>query len=279
MKTSRGLTTAVALLAGAISLQGQEGLNLIRAGQTHPAAGVATTQIKSVNRLLSGQGWETTIVLMDLGSTAVSFRQSFFGGNGAAASFNVNLPPNNTNLTTSALQGMIGPSGMVSFTLTGDGSSLQEGWSLLTYDGIPNQLSGYSVLRHKMAGGTVTFEATFPFDNMMDSSARMPFDNTRGFQTQLTIVNPASNLSAQVQLTYINAQGQVTLLDSIGLKPGEQATLTLPNTYPDLANQAGTVAILANINCLSVSGLRLNPTSGSVAALPVMDFTAGVALQ
>lgn len=279
MKKPIWLMAAVALLAGSGRLHAEAGLDLIRAGQTHPAAGITTTQVKSVTRLLSGEGWETTIALMDLGSTTVSFRQSFFGSDGAPASFAVSLPASTTNLTTSALQGMIGPSGMVSFTLVGDGASLREGWSLLAYDGAPNQLGGYSVLRHRTAGGTVTFEATFPFGNMLDSSARMPFDNTGGYQTQLTIVNPASNLSTQVQLTYFNAQGQVILLDSIALKPGEQTTLTLPNTYPDLANQAGTVAIVANINCLSVTGLRVNPTSGAVAAVPVMDFTSGIMLQ
>jgi hypothetical protein len=114
---------------------------------------------------------------------------------------------------------------------------------------------------------------------MLDSSARMPFDNTGGFQTQITIVNPATNLGAQVQLTYFNAQGQAILLDTLALKPGEQTTLTLPNTYPDLANQSGSISILGSINCLSVAGLRLNPVTGAISSVPVMDFSSGIALQ
>ena len=279
MKKSIWLPAAVALLAGSGLSHADERLSLIGPPQSRTAANISGTQIRSLPRLLSGAGWETTIVLMDLGSTPVAFHQSFLGSTGKPATFNVTLPANNTNLVTSSLQGMIAPSGTISFTLAGDSSSLQEGWSLLTFDGVQNQLNGYAILRHGAAAGGVSFEATLPLDNMLDTSPRMPFDNTGGFQTQLTIVNPASNLTADVQLTYFNAQGQVILLDSVALNPGEQTTLTLPNTYPDLANQAGTIAILANINCLSVTGVRFNPASGALTALPVMDFTSGISLQ
>ena len=279
MKKAFWLPTAVALLAGSGLIHADEALSLIRPPATRPAANISGTQITSLPRLLSGAGWETTIVLMDLGSTTVAFHQSFLDNHGKPTAFNVSLPATNSNVVTSALQGMIAPSGTVSFTLTGVSSSVQEGWSLLTFDGVPNQLNGYAILRHAGAAGSFGFEATLPLDNMLDSSARMPFDNTRGFQTQLTIVNPASNLTAQVQLTYFNAQGQVILLDSVSLNPGEQTTLALPNTYPDLANQAGSIAIVANINCLSVTGVRFNPTSGAVTAMPVMNFTSGISLQ
>lgn len=279
MKKSFWLLTAVALLAGSGVIHADEALSLIRPPAPRPADNIGGTQVRSLPRLLGGSGWQTTIVLMNLGSTAVAFHQSFLDNNGKPAAFSVSLPANNTSLLTSALQGMIAPSGTVSFTLTSDSSSAQEGWSLLTFDGLQNQLNGYAILRHAAAAGGFNFEATLPLDNMLDSSARMPFDNTGGFQTQLTIVNPASNLTAQVQLTYFNAQGQVILLDSVALNPGAQTTLTLPNTYPDLANQAGSIAIVANINCLSVTGVRFNPTSGAVTALPVMDFAPGISLQ
>ena len=277
------LSSAVTLLAGSglglVPCHADAATSLIRTNDIRPAAGIGSPQIKSLGRLLSGNGWETTIVLMDLGSTPLSFRQSFLGNNGSPALFMVNLQTDGTNLTTSALQGAIAPYGTASFTLLDDGPSIHEAWSLLTFQGVPNQLGGYAIVRHRAPGGTLSFEATLPLGNMMDSSARMPFDNTQGFQTQLTVVNPASNLPAQVQLTYFNLQGQAILLDSLTLNPGEQTTLTLPNTYPDLANQTGTIAILANINCLSVTGLRVNPTSGSISAVPVMDFTSSITLE
>jgi hypothetical protein len=42
----------------------------------------------------------------------------------------------------------------------------------------------------------------------------------------------------------------------------------LPDLYPDLANQAGNIAIEANINRLSVLGLRYNEVYGAIASIP-----------
>jgi hypothetical protein len=245
-----------------------------------PTGNTSSTQVKSFTRILSGNGWQTTIVLMDLGSTPLSFQQSFFGNNGTATPFTVQVDRSTADLTTAALQGTVTANGSVSYTLPSTGSSLQEGWSLLTFTGVPNQLSGYAILRHAATSGSFNFEVTLPLNSMQDFSARLPFDNTNGFQTQLTVVNPASNMAAQVRLTYFDAHGQTILLDSLTLNPGEQMTVVVPNTYPDLAGQSGTIAVLTNINTLSVAGLRLNPLTGAVTSAPVMNFTAPVvALQ
>lgn len=265
------LFPVIAILAGPAVVPGHAAM--ATDAVVRPQANTFSTQVKSFPRLLSGDGWQSTIVLMDLGATPISFRQSFLGNDGTAASLNVHVDGSNTDLTASALQGTVGANGSVSYQLTSSSSSLQEAWSLLTFEGASNQLSGYATLRHVAAGGGFNFEVTLPLNGMQDSSSRLPFDNSNGSQTQLTLVNPASNLSAQVSLTYFNTQGQAILLDSLTLKPGAQTTLVLPNTYPDLANLSGTVAIQANINVLSVSGLRLNPSTGAIAAIPVMDFT------
>ena len=272
MKTNQKtwLLPVIAILAGPAVVPGY-------AESARPEASSVSTQIKSFPRLLSGAGWESAIVLMNLGATPISFRQSFLANDGTPASLTVHVGSGSTALSTSALQGTVGANGSMSYTLTGS-SSLQEDWSLLTFEGASNQLSGYAVLRHTAAGGGFNFEVTLPLNNMQDSSSRLPFDNSDGFQTQLTIVNPASNLAAQVSLTYFNTQGQAILLDSLTLNPGAQTTLVLPNIYPDLANQSGMVAIQSNINILSVSGLRLNPATGAIAAIPVMDFNGAAVM-
>lgn len=276
------LLLAIAIVVGpaVASARAETRTSLAPDSIIRPAAYNTSTQVKSFTRILSGDGWQTTIVLLDLGSTPLSFQQSFFGNNGMATPFTVQVDGGATNLTTAALQGMVNANGSVSYTLPGTGSSVQEGWSLLTFTGAPNQLSGYAILRHRATSGGFNFEVTLPLNNLQDFSARLPFDNTNGFQTQLTIVNPASNMVAQVRLTYFDTNGQTILLDSLTLNPGEQMTLVVPNTYPDLAGKSGTIAVLTNINTLSVSGLRLNPLTGAVTSAPVMDFTGPVvALQ
>lgn len=245
---------------------------------TRPAVSADTAQIRSLPRLMAGGGWETTIVLMDVGPTPVAFRQSFFGSDGIPASFAVRQQASNTSLTTSGLQGIVPPNGSVSYVLQDDGGPLREAWSLVSFDGNPNLVSGYATLRHHVASG-FNFEVTLPLNDMQDSSARMPFDNTGGFQTQLTLVNPASNLAEQVQLTYLNAQGQVILMDSVTLAPGAQTTIVLPNTYPDLGNQTGTIAIFGSTNYLSAAGIRVNSSSAAMTTIPVIDYNPSINVQ
>ena len=82
----RATTMAILAAAGAMAGRADDVLHLIRNGQIHPAASVSSTQVKGFTRLLGGDGWQTTIVLMDLGSTPLAFRQSFLAnGNGNPA--------------------------------------------------------------------------------------------------------------------------------------------------------------------------------------------------
>jgi len=62
----------------------------------------------------------------------------------------------------------------------------------------------------------------------------------------------------------------VALLDAVPLPAGGQTTIVIPNTYPDLANKAGTVEIEADINRLTVTGIRSNYDTGALSALPTV---------
>lgn len=253
------------------------GLDITRT-QPRPASAFGAIQVRGLGNLICGGGWETTVVLMDLGLTPVSFRQSFFGNNGQPASFSVQNQGAAVAVPAMVVEGTVAPNGSVSFTLPDEGQSMQQGWSLLSFTGAPNQLSGYAILRHAAVAGTIS-ETTVSFSGMQDYSARVQFDNTEGFQTQLTIVNPASNLPAQVRLTYFDVQGRTLLLDTVTVNPGQQTTVNLPNTYPDLAGKAGSVTVFASTNVLSITALRVNPASGAISSIPVMDIISGINLQ
>lgn len=220
-------------------------------------------------RVMAGGGWQTTLVLMNTGSTAVPFRQFFWGGDGNPRDFSV-AGPDDAPLVTSALQSTLYPNSSMNLVLPDSGSGLQEGWSSLSYDPALGKVGGYAVIRHQGLAGA-TFEATVPLSTMLDFSLRMPFDNTTGYRTQLTLVNPVSNLAAQVALTYLNAKGVIVLIDAVNLNPGQQMTIVLPDTYPDLANKTGTVAIEGNLDHLSVFGMRYSAAYGAIAAIPLVN--------
>lgn len=221
-------------------------------------------------RIICGTGWSTTLVLVNSGSAAADFQLAFSAADGQPSQFAVTTQPDIGTLTTSGLQGTLGPNSSLNLKLTAS-SPLQEGWGLLSYSSGQGTIGGYAILRHSALGGAFSFETTVPLSNMQDFSLYVPFDNTLGFQTQLTIVNPASNLAAQVALTYRSPQGQIMLIDSVNLGAGQQMTFALPNEYPDLANKSGTIDLQANINVLSAMAVRYNPAYGTIAAVPGMN--------
>jgi hypothetical protein len=218
-------------------------------------------------RIICGTGWTTTLVLVNAGASAVDFQLGFSGADGTPSQFSVATSPDIGTLTSSGLQGTLGPVSSLNLTLTSS-SARQEAWGLLSYSSAQGTIGGYAILRHTALGGAFNFETTVPLSSMQDFSLYVPFDNTAGFQTQLTIVNPASNLAAQVSLTYRTPAGQVMLIDSVSIGAGQQMTIVLPNEYPDLANTSGTIDLEADINVLSALAVRYNPTYGTIAAVP-----------
>ena len=165
---------------------------------------------------------------------------------------------------------MLGPGSSLRLVLPDTGGAVRQGWSLITYEDGAGVVSGYSILRRKALDGAYHFEITVSPSSMQDYCDYMPFDNTQGFRSQLTLVNPAGNISAQVRLTYMNAQGTVMLMDSVLIPPTQQVTLTIPDTYPDLAGKTGTVLIEADTDRLAVMGMRYHETYGTIARLPTM---------
>ena len=246
------------------------------AGASCASAGIVRvaegTQNKVLARVVSGGGWDTVVVITNLGPAPVAFQQFFLGPDGGPAAFRLEAQTANNGLAAAALRGTVGANASLHFTLRDSGDSIQEGWSLLSFDAAQGRLGGYAVIQHQTSSGALS-EATVPLSDMQDFTVRMSFDNTGGFRSQLTLVNPAGNLAAQVSLTYFDPRGQVILLDVVQLQAGEQMTIDVPNTYPDLANQAGTVAVAANIDRLSVAGIRYSSASGAIS--PLMTMAAG----
>ena len=224
-----------------------------------------------IPRILSDGNWETTVVLLNTGSASVTFQQFFFATDGKPVSYAINTQAASGALTTSAMQGALAPGSSLWLTLSDTSGAVPEGWSLLTYNEGSGAVDGYAIIRRTGLSGGFNSETTVPFSSMQDYAVYMPFDNTLGFRSQVTLVNPAGNLSSQVWLTYMNPQGQTVLIDSLTLQPGQQMTLSLSDTYPDLANKSGSVLVEADIDVFSVTGLRCNAATGVIAGLPTMN--------
>lgn len=256
------------VLAIVFTMQGQTHESRFGLGGARSNVPVSvTTQFRAVPSILVGGEWETSIVLVNSSTTPTAFQESFVDGSGKPVTLSIQSDSPTTGVTASAIQGALAAGSSLTLDLApSNGGSLQEAWSLLSYEG--GAIEGYAILRREAAGNAFSFEATLPLSHTQDVSTYMPFDNRQDFRSQLTLVNPVSDNSVQVRLTYLNPQGEVVLIDSLVLNPLQQITLVLPDTYPDLANKNGTVLIQADTDRLSVAGLRQNVDYGVISALP-----------
>jgi hypothetical protein len=220
---------------------------------------------------MAGNGWETTLVILNTAATPVVYNLILLKPDGTASAHAMRTDAAAASVTASGAHSVLMPMSTASVTLIDEGVTLQEGWALLSADGNQPSIRGYGVIRHRAPGGGFSFETTVPLSNMQDYMVYMPFDNTAGFRTQLTLLNPSVNLPARALLTYRNPQGQVLLIDSVSLQPGQQMTLSLPDTYPDLANKTGTLNVETDIDIFSVVGLRFNDAFGVVTFIPATN--------
>jgi hypothetical protein len=234
---------------------------------SNSAAAANTIQTQAFPRIIAGRDWETTFVLVNPGATPINFHLYLLATDGTPQALTLRNPSDGTVQTTSDVAGTLAPNSSLNLILTDSAAPAREGWSVLSYDSSQGKLGGYAILRHRGLGG-FNFETSVPLNSLQDFSLCLPFDNTQGYRTQVTLIDPASNMPAQVNLTYRATGGQLLLLDSVSLQPGQQMTISLPDLYPDLANQAGNIAIEANINRLSVLGLRYNEMYGAIASIP-----------
>jgi hypothetical protein len=278
--TRRALLLAVVLLAANLAAQTLEPVDVpasihsartawTRSAKEAPQAlGAAAAPEEMVARVVCGDGWETVIVLLNMGNAPVVFRQFFMDAEGMPMRVALRAYPDRDGVTAVAAGGSLNPGTRLSVAVSAVDGPQREGWAVIASAAPGNTLAGYTIVRRRGRSNGIYSETTLALSSMQDYSVYLPFDNTEGFRTHLTLVNPASNLPAETRLTYLGFTGEVLLIDSLVVNPGQQTTIVIPDVYPDLANKVGTVFVEANLNRFSAFGLRYNESSGVVAALP-----------
>jgi hypothetical protein len=75
--------------------------------------------------------------LLNTGSASVTSQQFFFAPDGKPTSYTIHAQAASEDLTTSAIQGVLGPRSSLSIILSDKSGTVPEGWSLLTCDDGP----------------------------------------------------------------------------------------------------------------------------------------------
>jgi sugar lactone lactonase YvrE len=255
--------TATITIAGQTFTMNQEGT---------AASGPALPFLGSMAQIAPGNGWDTSITLVNTGTTAADAALSFFGDNGAALPLPVTIDPalvaapqqpQQSPPLVSTLTDTLNPHAMTELDIS-DPSVLVLGSAQLAGGGT---VTGFGVFTYLPTGQA----AVAPLETRNASSYLLPFDNTGTLQTGLAIANLSSAQTGVSLIVRDNSgaqigTGQMTLpamghesfmlqqgLDGLSVTAGKRGTIEF-----DTAS-GGQVSVL---------GLRAN--GNAITSLPVL---------
>jgi hypothetical protein len=222
----------------------------------------------------AGGGWETVMVLVNIGTNEIDFNQYFYNDTGNPMQVKFHTIPEDQIVETTAIEGHLPPGSSVKVTLFEDTPSAQVGWAQLEYDSVLNRIGGYACFR--LASGGVVNEGMVPLSAYDDTSFMMPFDNSDGVSTGIAFANPATGVSNQVQIVALDENGDEITRDSVSIPPNGHLSYVLTGRLPALAGQRGTLAVTSNITRLSAAGIRMNVSGGlTFTSIPIMRWIPG----
>ena len=224
----------------------------------------------SIAQLASGGLWNSTITLVNTGSTAVQVRLNFFADNGSALLLPLTFPQTSSSgpLMAATLDETIGAGAEVLIQTAGSaGQATQEGWVQLLANG---NIGGSAVFGWTAAAGTQ--EAVSPVETRNPSAFVLSFDNTGGYATGVALAN-VSNQAVTVPVVLRDDTG--ASLGSAAIKLAAYAhtsfMLTDPTYgYPATAGKRGTLELdTPTGGQISAIGIRADP-DGAITSTPVI---------
>jgi hypothetical protein len=202
---------------------------------TIPALANVGTGGGSVAHLASGgDGWQTTFVLINTGTSTAPFTLSFFKDlSGAPLSMPLMFPQPNGSPPTqaSSVTQNLAAGATVVIVSSGAATLLTGSAQLAT----PGNISGFVIFRHNDQ------EAVVPLESRNASGYIIAFDNTNSTATGIA-VNAVSAGPVNIPVTVRNSNGVTIASDTITLNPNGHYAFTLwKDRYPVTNNIRGTI--------------------------------------
>jgi len=205
---------------------------------TIPALVNAGTGGGSIAHIASGNGWQTTFVLVNTGTTAAQIHLKFFAdATGAALSLPLSFPQPNGGAATvaSSVDQTLAAGTTLLILSTGPSSSpLTLGSAQLTTNG---SVGGFVIFRNN----PFAQEAVVPLETRNANAYILAFDNTGGRATGIAI-NSVSSQTLNVPVVVRDDTGAQIATDTLTLPANaHQSFVLVTDKYPATANIRGII--------------------------------------
>ena len=235
---------------------------------TIPAVANVGTNGGSIAHLASGNGWQTTFVLVNVGVSAAQVNLNFFDDNGSPLSLPLSFPqPSGGASTVASTVNRLLPAGA---TLIVESAAPQSdpaptvGSAQLTTNG---NVGGFVIFRYNLDGQ----EAVVPLENRNANGYILAFDNTGDISTGIAI-NSVATGGVSIPVTVRDTTGAPIATDTITLAPNGHLSFTLGSgKYPATAGIRGTIEFDTPLNAqIGVLGIRIPAAAHTFTTLPAL---------
>ncbi|MDP8990173.1 MAG: SBBP repeat-containing protein [Acidobacteriota bacterium] len=221
----------------------------------------------SMAHIATGNGWKTTFVVVNTGSSAAPFQLNFFADNGSPLVLPIGYPQlggGSTALAPSVSQTLgAGATLIVESAAPLSDATPTVGSAQLTSSG---NVSGFAIFRYDPNGQ----EAVVPFESRNAHGYLLAFDNTAGTATGVA-VNSVSTQPVDVPVVIRNDAGNQILTDTLHVAANGHSSFTLAkDRYPATANIRGTIEFDTPSGAqIGTLAFRI-PTAHTFTALPAI---------
>jgi hypothetical protein len=202
---------------------------------TIPVLANVTTSGGSMAHLASANGWKTTFVLVNTGTSSAQAHLKFFDDNGNSLPLPISFPQSSGSSSTASSvdRTLVAGATLIVESQGPDQIPVQVGSAQLTTDG---KVSGFVVFRYTPNGQ----EAVVPLESRNANAYLLAFDNTGGVATGVA-VNSVSAQTANVGVIIRNEAGAQIGTGAVPLAANGHSSFVLATQFPVTANIRGTI--------------------------------------
>lgn len=213
--------------------------------------------------LYDGAGWSTTFVFTNLDNHPIDLRLQFTADDGS----NLQLPVQGIG-ATSNIDIPIQTGGTASLTTADVDSVRTSGYAFANASNGTDRFAGYAIVRQQ-SSGLPDLEFSMPLAPIDENQFVLPFDNTNGFTTFVSLVNSSTQNVANVNVTLQDQNGNVLATDQLQIGPLGRLTFNLTDRYPQAGNTVASVFFNApGSQFVTGLGLRSGPNNSLSAITP-----------
>ena len=221
---------------GPISVLGMRFAAPNNALTTIPALNPGAASGGSIAHIATGNGWQTTFVLVNTFDFPEAFQLNFFADNGSPLMLPIGFPQTSVTDVASVVKQTLPANATLLIQTAGSATDPAPtvGSAQLTTN---LSVSGFVIYRYAPNNQ----EAAVPLETRTPSAYILAFDNTAGTATGVA-VNSVSSQAVNVPVVIRDDAGNLLVTDILSLAANGHAAFTLAtDRYPETANIRGTI--------------------------------------